>query len=93
MTSPDGMTLIASTLFASSLLFTRYRYNTRARRALADEAEDARLTGWVQDLRKAGVEQATDPSLGAVIQRYAQIHGTGRHRVSSLRPATMKAGA
>lgn len=90
MTSPDGLELIAaSAVFVSAALLTCYRNQAGERRARADAAEDARLTGWVQDLRAAGAEQATDPNLGLMIRRYAELHGTGRHRASELRPATM----
>ena len=91
MTSPDGLELIAtSALFVSAALLIRYRQRVGERRARVDQAEDARLTAWVEDLRAAGADQATDPNLGAVIQRYAAMHGTGRHRASDLRPATME---
>lgn len=94
MASPDGLELITtSALFVSVTLLARYRHQAAARRIRIDQAEDARLTGWVEDLRTAGVEQATDPNLGAVIQRYAAMHGAGRHRASDLRPATMNTGA
>lgn len=90
MTSPEGLELItAGALFVSTVALARYQRQAGGRRARADQAEDERLTEWVEELRAAGVEQATDPNLGAVIQRYAAIHNTGRHRASALRPATM----
>lgn len=94
MASPDGLELIAtSTLFVSAALLARYRYHLADRRLRADQAEDARLMGWVQDLRTAGAEQATDPNLGVIIRRYAEQCGAGRHRASKLRPATMSVQA
>lgn len=81
MDTPDAVGLIsANALLLLSLLFLRYRHLASVRRAEADAAEEARLTGWVTELHAAGVDQATDPNLGAVIRRYAEVHGTGRHR-------------
>lgn len=94
MASPDSLALLVlSSAPVATYVLARCRQHLRAERARVDQAEDERLTGWVNELRAAGVAQSTDPGIGTVLRRYAEKSGTGRHHASRLRPATISIGA
>lgn len=86
MSSPDELTVVLGAAVALIPVARSVRVRLARRQAERDAIEEARMLGWLAELREAGRAQAADPRVIAFVRRHAWLTNpyhrrpAGRHR-------------